>query len=119
MIASRASEGEIRLLLSLEYYVDYMNFLAAGLFMTSVSFGLLRTRVFARWLAWLGIASGSLLLVGAVGLLDPIGSIGVMGNTGMVGLLLYLLWSLAVGVRLLIRPALSSATRQAPVTAGA
>lgn len=119
MIAGRASEGEIRLLLSLEYYVDYVNFLVSGLFIGSVSLALLRTRVFARWIAFLGMVSGVLLLAGAVGLLDPIGPIGAMGDIGMGGLLLYLIWSLAVGIRLLLRPVLLRTARQVGVTAGA
>jgi hypothetical protein len=118
MIAGRASEGEIRLLLSLEYYVDYMNFLASGLFMSAVSLALLRTRIF-RWIAWLGVASGVLLLVGTVGLLNPIGSIGAMGDIGMGGLLLDLIWTGAVGIRLLIRPVPLRNARQVGVTAGA
>jgi hypothetical protein len=119
MIAGRASEGEIRLLLSLEYYVDYMNFLSVGIFMGAVSLALLRTRILARWLAWLGLASAVLLLVGVVGLLDPIGSIGAAGDIGMGGLLLYLIWSLAIGIRLLLRPVSVRNARRVSATAGA
>lgn len=44
------------------------------------------------------------MLVGAVGLLDPIGPAGSIGDMGMLGLLLYLVWSLELGIRLLVRP---------------
>jgi hypothetical protein len=101
--AAQASPGAVKLVMGVEGEVDLLTFLAVGLFIGTTSVAMVRAKVFARWIGWLGLASGVLFLVSEVSFLDPNpnGAVASLGNVGMGGLLLFLIWALAVGVSLL------------------
>jgi hypothetical protein len=113
LFAGQASEREIRLLMAVDNAADNFQFLPLGIFLGAISLAMLRGRVFAHWLGWLGVVGGLLLVLGSTGVMtvdDP-----SMGDLGMLGLMLYLIWAVAVSVRLLRRPAVATAPRKTPV----
>ena len=106
-VAAGASPSEIRLIMGIEGYVDQLSFLAIGITVGSAGLAMLVAHVFARWIGWLGLASGVLYLVSNVAVLDPNpnGTLAGISNLGMIGSLLFLIWLVAIAVSLLRRPA--------------
>lgn len=106
-VAGGASPSEIRLIMGIEGYVDQLSFLAIGIMVGSAGLAMTVGHVFARWIGWLGVASGILYLTSNVAVLDPNpnGTLAGISNLGMIGSLLFLIWLIALGVRLLRRPA--------------
>jgi hypothetical protein len=68
-----------------------------GSWVLLASLAMLRTRLFGRWLAYLGIVSAAGILVG---LLEPVG-FGTAVLINALGFILFTIWLLAIAVRLL------------------
>jgi len=111
--AGQASAGTLRLLIGIENSVDGMTGYSMGLLPLVAGLAMVRGRVFAPWIAWLGFVSGSLCVIGEVSFLDPNGALGNLGNLAFLGQLLFLIWMIAVGVSLLRRSPTQAIGRQA------
>jgi hypothetical protein len=112
--AGQASESEIRLLMALDNAVDNMLFFPVGLWVGASSLGLVRGHLFARWVGWAGVLAALLMLLSDM--------VPMTSNLfiGMLGLLLFAIWSIAIGVGLLRRPIpVSEQARTDTVFAGA
>jgi hypothetical protein len=105
--AGQASAGEIRLFVALEFVVDQLNFLVMGVFVLAASLAVVATRALPRWIGWIGVLGGTLLVVSNITMLDPTstGFLGRVSNIGVIGQLLFMIWTIAVSVRLILRPA--------------
>lgn len=103
-VASHGSESEIRLLLALENWIDQFRFLPIGILVGAASLAMIGGRTFRRWIGWLGIVSGGLLVVSEGANLDPLGLFGSsVSNAGQIGLPLAAIWIVAVSVSLIRR----------------
>lgn len=113
-VAAGASASELRLIMGIEGYADQLSFLAIGITVGSAGLAMVVAHIFARWIGWLGLASGVLYLVSNVAVLDPNpnGTLASISNLGMIGSLLFLIWLIAIAVSLLRRPAMAR-TREA------
>jgi len=117
-VAGHASESEIRLLVELEGWIDQFRFLSAGILIGAASLAMIGGSTF-RWIRWLGIASGALLLVSQTSpAWTPSDPLGGVSNVGVLGLLLGLIWLLGVSVNLIRRPAALPALAQRPQASG-
>jgi hypothetical protein len=105
LVAGDASRGELRMLLALENMADLFRFLPVGVLIGAASLAMLGRREFARWIAWLGMASGAFLLIAEGGVLTPADGGGSISDAGMVGLLLFLVWMTSTSISLLRSPA--------------
>ncbi len=114
-VTGQGSESQIRLLLALENWIDQFRFLPVGILIGSASLTMIGGHAFPRWIRWLGLAGGALLLVSEVANLDPLGPIGGVSNAGIIGLLLFLIWLIAVSVSLIRRPAPPAGVLVTPV----
>ncbi len=70
-----------------------------ALFLTGASFAMLRSRMFAQWLAWFGLGTAAALAVGALWPIDgdPEGALAIIG---IIGFLAALLWVVLAGIRM-------------------
>ena len=114
LYAPQASSSEISLLMALSNAADNFQFLPLGVFVGAASLAMIRTRLFARWIGWLGGIGGALLVIGAMDVTNVGDGI---GDLGMFGLMIFLLWSFALSVSLLLRPAVTPHARETPVRA--
>jgi hypothetical protein len=117
LVAGEASRGEVRMLLALENMADLFRFLPIGVLIGAASLAMLGRRDFARWLGWLGVVSGALLLIGEGGVLTPADGGGNISDVGMVGLLLFLIWVTSASINLLRSRATSATAQAAPAAA--
>jgi hypothetical protein len=67
--------------------------LPLGVCVIATSAAIISTRVFPRWLGWLGLAAGLALVAGILVPVSP-----ALGVLGFVGLLLFMIWMLATGI---------------------
>jgi hypothetical protein len=114
LVAGEASRGEVRMLLALENMADLFRFLPIGVLIGAASLAMLGRRDFARWIGWLGVVSGALLLIAEAGVLTPADGGGSISDTGMVGLLFFLIWMTSASISLLRRRAISATAQAAP-----
>lgn len=114
--AAQATDGEIRLLVGLEFVVDQLNFLVMGAFVGAASLAIIVTRALPRWIGWIGVVAGVLLLVSNITLLDPTstGFLGHVSDVGVLGQFVFTIWSVALSVRLILRPAVAPRVQGAP-----
>jgi hypothetical protein len=103
LAAPRATDGEVRLMLSALDFLDALRFMPFAVMTGAMALAMLDGRRFRRWIGWVGVASAVLNLAGELSLLDFYGPIGNIGNISQVGFLLFLVWVVAVGVSLLRR----------------
>jgi hypothetical protein len=96
--AGQASRSELRLLMAFDNSVDNILFFAMGLWVGSVSLGVLRSGIFARWIGWVGSVSAVLMILSDMFFLTANLFIGMLGVLGFV------IWTLAIGVSLLRSP---------------
>ncbi len=108
LVAGEASRGEVRMLLALENFADLFRFLPIGVRVGAASLAMLGRRAFARWIAWLGVVSGALLLIAEGGVLTPEDGGGSISDAGMVGLVLFLIWLISTSLSLFRSPAISA-----------
>ncbi len=71
--------------------------LPAAVFVATASATMLRARVAPRWVGWLGLAAAVMQGVGTVGHNNA------LGLFGLIGFVLFLMWTLATSVVLLLR----------------
>jgi hypothetical protein len=102
--AAHASDSEITLLQAALTGLDAFRFMPFGMMVAAGSLAMIDTRTFARWIGWVGVASGAFTLAAMLSFFDPLGPIGKIGNAAQGGLLLFLIWAAAVSVTLLRRP---------------
>jgi hypothetical protein len=76
---------------------EHLGYMFVGSWVLLASLAMLRTRLFGRWLAYLGIVSAAGILVG---LLEPVG-FGTAVLINALGFILFTIWLLAIAVRLL------------------
>jgi hypothetical protein len=72
-----------------------------AIFVGAASFAIVGTRTFPRWIGWVGVCAGVLLMLGSMNVMDVNAGI---GDLGMLGLLLFTVWTLAIGTTLLRHP---------------
>lgn len=72
-----------------------------GIFLISASEVIRRTRVFPRWLAFLGMVSGVAYVVGSFSVADQRGPLAL---PALLGFVLFIAWSFAVSVAMALRP---------------
>ena len=70
-----------------------------AVFLTGAAFVILRTGVFQRWVAWLGLASAAMTVVGSLWPLEGELEAG-FGTLSFLGFVLFLIWTLVVGIDL-------------------
>lgn len=97
--AGQATGSELRLGMALDNSVDNMLFFAMGFWLGTASLGIVRSKMFASWIGWLGLVAGLCMLAADMVYMTA----GL--PTGMLGVLLFVIWSFAIGVSLLLRPA--------------
>jgi hypothetical protein len=115
--AAHASDSEINMMQGALTYLDALRFMPFGLMTVAAGLAMTSGLGFARWIGWVGIASGLANLLAQVSLLDPEGPLGNAGNAGQVGFLLYIIWALAVGGTLLRHPVAAAAPAAAAARA--
>jgi hypothetical protein len=76
---------------------EHLGYMFAGSWVVLASLAMLRTRLFGRWVAYLGIVSAAGILVG---LLEPAG-FGMAVLINAAGFILFAVWLLSIAVRLL------------------
>jgi len=76
---------------------EHLGYMFVGSWVVLASLAMLRTRLFGRWIAYLGVASAAGILVG---LLEPVG-FGMAVLINSAGFILFAVWLLAIAVRLL------------------
>ena len=76
---------------------EHLGYMFVGSWVLLASLAMLRTRLFGRWVAYLGIVSAAGILVG---LLEPVG-FGTAVLINALGFILFAIWLLAIAVRLL------------------
>ena len=103
LLGTAATENGLRLVIGLVSMMDLFRVLPLGILVGAVSIAVLRDRLAARWIGWVGVIASALLLASQVAVLDPTGPIGTMGNASMVGLLFLVVWLIGFGVSLLRR----------------
>jgi hypothetical protein len=111
LFAGQATPSEIRLLMVLSNAADNFQFLPLGVFIGAASLGMVRGRVFARWIGWLGVVGSVCLIAGSMDVTNVGDGI---GDLGMVGLLVFLIWIIALSVTLLRHPVVVNQAREMP-----
>lgn len=97
--AGQAAGSELRLGMALDNSVDNMLFFAMGFWIGTASLGIVRSKLFASWIGWLGLVAGLCMLMA-----DMVYMTSGLA-TGMLGVFLFVIWSIAIGMSLLVRPA--------------
>ena len=101
-----AQAGNIEVVTALEdigSLVAYYYAVPLAVMLVATSIVVYRTRVLPRWLAWVGFATGTVWLVGAVGVLDPQhGPLTAIGFGGGLALF-FLVWAPATSIALMRR----------------
>jgi hypothetical protein len=110
--AAHATDSEITLIQGALTGLDAFRFMPFGVMVLAGSLAMLQSRSFARWIAWVGVASGVLTLAAELSFFDPSGPIGNIGNAGQAGFVLFMIWTAAVSVALLRRKAVPAPVRQ-------
>lgn len=103
LAAPKATDGEIRLMLSALDFLDALRFMPFTIMTGAMALTMLDGRRFRRWIGWVGVGSATFNLLGQQGLFDFYGPIGNIGNLSQLGFVLFLVWVVAVGVSLLRR----------------
>ena len=96
------SDSSVRTLLYLDAYGFSMFTLASALLLFPASVVILTSGVLWRWLAYLGIAAGILVVIGASWVIDG-DQEGVLGSIGFIGLLGFALWVLMVSINIILK----------------
>jgi Domain of unknown function (DUF4386) len=76
---------------------EHLGYMFVGSWVLLAALAMLRTPMFGRWLAYLGVVSGAGILVG---LLEPAG-LGMAALINSLGFILFAIWLLAIAARLL------------------
>lgn len=89
--------GSIRPLLRLGSVLDAFATMPAGILVIAASLVMLRG-VMPRWLPWLGLVDGALLVVGSLNVLHPEGIVSSVGHVGFLG---FVVWVLATSITMI------------------
>jgi hypothetical protein len=73
-----------------------------GLFLLAASIVIIRTRVLPRWIGWIGIVGGVAYAIGSFSVADQRGPIAI---PAVLGFVLFLVWTVATSVTLVLRGA--------------
>ena len=112
LTAEQASDGTLLVLSALGVAMFTVFGLGAAVFLAGAAFVILKSGVFQRWLAWLGLAGAVLLVVGSLWPFEG-DSGAAFGTLGFGGLILFLIWTLVAGIDLVRRT-----TPEMPAAAG-
>ncbi len=113
--AVHATDSEINMMQAALTYLDALRFMPFALLTVAAGIAQVSAPGFARWIGWIGIASGAANLVAQLSMFDPMGALGHLGSAGQLGFLLYIIWTVAIAVTLFRRPLLASSH---PMAAG-
>ncbi len=93
-------QGAVRALFDLSIIAGYAAFIPLAVFLAATGLSIVKTRVLPTWLGWSAIVLAILAIVGAAGMLDADSP---LADLSFIVLILFLVWTLALSVILLMR----------------
>lgn len=103
-VAREGNAAVVTALEDIEGLVAYFYAVPLAVMLLAASTVAYRTRIFARWIAWVGFVAGAVWLIGAVGVLDPQnGPLTAIGFGGGL-VLFFLVWIPAASISLVRLP---------------
>lgn len=103
-VGKDANTAVVQALSDIQNLVAYFYAVPLAVMLLATSLVAWRTRVFPRWIAWLGFAAAAIWLVGAIGVVDPQhGPLTAIGFGGGL-VLFFLVWLPATSVAIMRAP---------------